>query len=93
MAKQENYVRTQVRLDEDTYGILKEYAEKSNLSMNAAMNDVLYSALVDELMGMDTPKNKQMFIDITTRRLQTLTTKEVRDICELVVHISQLKGH
>ncbi len=93
MAKQKNYVRTQVRLDEDTYGILKEYAEKSNLSMNAAMNDVLYFALVDELTSIDTPKNKQMFIDITTRRLQTLTTKEVRDICGLVVHISQLKGH
>lgn len=93
MSKQENYVRTQVRLDEDTYGILKEYAEKSGLSMNAAMNDVLYFALVDKLMDMDTPENKQIFIDIAMRRLQTLTTKEVRDICGLIVHISQLKGH
>ena len=93
MAKQNNYVRTQVRLDEDTYGILKEYAEKSNLSMNAAMNGVLYSALVDKLMEMDTPENRRSFIDITVRRLETLTTKEIRDICGLVVHISQLKGH
>lgn len=93
MAKQENYVRTQVRLDETTYGILKEYTEKTGLSMNAAMNFIIHDALIDELLNADTPENRQTFINIINKRLETLTLKEIRDICGLVVHISQLKGH
>lgn len=93
MSKQEDFVRTQVRLEQMTYDLLKQQVEKTGMSMNATINSLLHDALLDEIFGEDNLENKQLFMDIIMRRLETLNTKEVRDICSLVVMVSQLKGH
>lgn len=93
MSKQLNHIRTQIRIDSENHELLKEYAQKNNLSLNEAMNLLIHDGIIEELFDEDNQENKQDFIDITCRRLQTLTTKEVRQICSLVVHISQLKGY
>lgn len=93
MSKQVNHVKTQIRIDSGIYDLLKEYAQKNNLSLNEAMNMFIHDGVTEELFNEDTQDNKQHFIDVTVARLQTLTTKEVRQICSLVVRMSQLKGY
>lgn len=93
MSKQLSHVRTQIRIDEGIYSLLKDYAEKNKLSLNEAMNSLIHDGVIEDLFNEDNQENKQHFIEITSKRLQTLSTKEVRQICSLVVHISQLKGY
>lgn len=93
MSKQSNHIKTQIRIESGNYDLLKDYALKNNLSLNEAMNLLIHDGIMEEIFNEDNEENKQHFIDITCRRLNTLTTKEVRDICSLVVRMSQLKGY
>lgn len=93
MAKQEDYVRTQVRLDKMTYVLLKDYCEKHKVSMNHAINELVHDSLHEDMFNADTQENKDLFIKIASKRLATLSVKEVRELCGLITHISQLKGH
>lgn len=93
MAKQSNYFRSQIRLETGIHSLLKEYCEKNNLSLNEAMSGFIHDGLMDSMFNEDTQENKQHFIEIAKNRLETLSVREVREICSLIVHISQLKGY
>lgn len=93
MAKQENYVRTQVRFDEMTYILLKDYCEKHKVSMNHAINELVHDGLHEDMFNEETQENKDLYVKIASKRLETLSVKEIKELCGLIVHISHLKGH
>lgn len=91
MSKQENFVRTQVRLEKDTHGLLKDYCEANKVSMNEAMNNLIFSALMDEL-AEDKFTSRENLIDIAINNLNDFTLQEVRDVCAIIGYIGSLRG-
>lgn len=91
MAKQENYVRTQVRLENDVYHLLKEYSQANELSMNEAMNRLLFDAMMKELAD-DNFDEKQQLLEIATTQLPHFSLKEIRDVCAIIRYIGMTKG-
>lgn len=92
MAKQDNYVRTQIRINSGLYEWIKEFTEKNNVSLNEAMNSLIHDALYEKTFSEETNKNKESLIEIINARLEHLNVRELQSICDLVVRISQLKG-
>lgn len=91
MAKQENYVRTQVRLENDVYNLLKEYATANELSMNEAINRLLFNAMMKELAD-DKFDEKQQLLDLPNAQLPHFSLKEIRDVCAIIRYIGMTKG-
>lgn len=90
MAKQENYVRTQVRLENDVYHLLKEYSQANDLSMNEAMNRLLFDAMMKELAD-DNFDEKQQLLEMATAQLPHFSLKEIRDVCAIIHYIGMTK--
>lgn len=91
MAKQENYVRTQVRLENDVYNLLKKYATANELSMNEAINRLLFNAMMKELAD-DKFDEKQQLLDLANTQLPHFSLKEIRDVCAIIRYIGMTKG-
>lgn len=91
MSKQESFIRTQIRLEKDTHSLLKEYCETNNLSMNEAMNKLIFSALMNELAD-DKFTKRENLINMATNNLNDFTLQEVRDVCSMINYIGQLRG-
>ncbi|GEM_PF-4774777 len=92
MSKQDDFIRTQIRLEKHTYALLKEYCEANNVSMNEAMNSLIWSSLMNELNDNQFTQ-KEKLVEMATNNLKDFTLKEVRDVCSIIGYIGQLKGH
>lgn len=93
MAKQDDYVRTQVRLDKSTYDILKEYCESNNTSMNYAINHILYSYLQDVRFKENTPENYEKVLMIAKESLQGLSLEEIITLRNIMFFLHLHKEH
>lgn len=91
MAKQDDFVRTQVRLDTMVYDLLKAYCQKHDMSMNRAINSIILETVLDEAHIEDTQENKEQYVLAIHHALQSMTAKEMRDISSLLFMISHLK--
>ena len=91
MSKQEGFVRTQIRLEKDTHSMLKNYCEINKVSMNEAMNNLLFSSLMDELDG-DKFAKRENLIKMAVNNLNNFTLQEVRDVCAIIGYIGHLRS-
>lgn len=91
MSKQKDFIRTQIRLEKDTHALLKEYCETNNISMNEAMNNLLFSSMMDEL-GNDKFTKRETLIDMAVNNLNEFTMQEVRDVCSIIGYIGHLRS-
>lgn len=91
MSKQESFIRTQIRLEKHTHSLLKEYCEANNTSMNEAMNNLIFSSLMEELADDNFTKRENL-INMATNNLNDFTLREVRDVCSIIGYIGQLRG-
>lgn len=86
MSKQLNHVRTQIRIDNTNYEMLKEYSETNHLSLNEAMNKLLGDGLMKEVE--ENESMRQTLIDMTANKLQKLPMSDVQMIAALVHKLS-----
>lgn len=91
MSKQKDFIRTQIRLEKDTHALLKEYCETNNISMNEAMNNLLFSSMMNELADNKFTKRENL-IDMAINNLSEFTLQEVRDVCAIIGYIGHLRS-
>lgn len=91
MSKQEDFVRTQIRLEKHTHSLLKEFCEANKVSMNEAMNSLIFSSLMNELVEDNFTKRENL-INMATNNLNDFTLQEVRDVCAIIGYIGHLRS-
>lgn len=91
MAKQDSYVRTQVRMPEGLYSWVKDYSERNNLSINESMNILINEGLHEKIFSDDNLDNRNDLIELIKARLNDLDVHELQSICNIIVRISSLK--
>lgn len=91
MAKQDYYVRTQVRMPEGLYSWVKDYSKKNNLSINESMNILINEGVQEQIFIGDNLNNRNDLIEVIKARLNDLDVHDLKSICNIIVRISSLK--
>lgn len=86
MSKQPHHVRTQIRIENTNYEMLKEYSETNNLSLNESMNKLLGDGLMKDIEENESMRD--VLIAMTANKLENLPMNDVQTIATLVHKLS-----
>ena len=93
MAKQDDFIKTQIRIDPTLYNEVKKIAAKNNHSINETMNMFIHDALYEIHFSEETAEVRRGFIDVAVKRMNDLSNGELQAITKLCTSLSQLRGN